>query len=153
MKMQWVAPPNWPATPVGFEPPQGWQPDPTWPAPPQGWQFWQPVGVDVHAGLPWYRRKRWITAGVIAAVVLVIIIIGAVGSSTARPLDTSKMNQKMETFLSSHGDPGATVSCPSGEKAKANNTFLCPLSGVPGFSYMQVTVLNSSGDITFQTTQ
>lgn len=37
----WVAPPNWPPAPAGWEPPPGWRPDPAWGPAPQGWQFWQ----------------------------------------------------------------------------------------------------------------
>jgi hypothetical protein len=33
-------PPNWPAPPPGWTPPQGWMPDPSWPAPPYGWPLW-----------------------------------------------------------------------------------------------------------------
>ena len=40
-RLQFVAPPNWPAAPNGWAPPEGWEPDSSWPAAPEGWAFWQ----------------------------------------------------------------------------------------------------------------
>lgn len=39
-KPRFNPPPNWPAPPAGWEPPNDWRPDPAWPAPPYGWQLW-----------------------------------------------------------------------------------------------------------------
>ena len=35
--MRFVAPPHWPPTPPGWQPPAGWQPPPEWGPAPEGW--------------------------------------------------------------------------------------------------------------------
>lgn len=40
MSLQFNPPPNWPAPPPGWTPPEGWQPDPSWGPPPPGWNLW-----------------------------------------------------------------------------------------------------------------
>lgn len=41
MTKRLVPPPNWPASPPGWQPPVGWRPNPRWGPAPYGWQVLQ----------------------------------------------------------------------------------------------------------------
>jgi FKBP-type peptidyl-prolyl cis-trans isomerase len=78
-------PPNWPALPPGWTPPQGWVPDPSWPAPPAGWPLWtaDPGAAKTVAGSGARmsrrqpgQRKRRIWPGVAAVAVAVALVAG-----------------------------------------------------------------------------
>ncbi len=62
--MRFVAPPHWPPTPPGWQPPAGWQPPPEWGPAPEGWEFWQD-------GTP-PRPSVWRTLGIAVATALVV---------------------------------------------------------------------------------
>jgi hypothetical protein len=156
MNMRWVAPPNWPPTPEGFTPPAGWQPDPSWPPPPPGWQFWQPAGIDVNAGRPWWKRLSpaqtgWIAGGAIVLVIIVAVIVAGMRHSSGRKLDTNRLNTAIETWMTrTLSSVNPVVNCPAGEPAKKGNEFLCAASDSTGKAHIDVTVLNSSGDVKWQ---
>jgi hypothetical protein len=156
MNVRWVAPPNWPPTPEGFAPPAGWQPDPSWPPPPPGWQFWQPVGIDVNAGLPWWKRLSpaqigWIAGAAIVLVIIVAVIVAGTRQSSNRKLDTHRLNTAIEAWMTrTLSSVNPVVNCPSGEPAKKGNEFLCDASDSSGKAHIDVTVLNSKGDVKWQ---
>lgn len=84
---------------------------------------------------------------------LLVLLVAACGSGAAHTLSASKLDQQIAKAYSTRGYPGAVVKCPSGEKIKAQAVFLCPLSGVPLYKYVQVTILNAAGDIDYQAIQ
>jgi hypothetical protein len=109
-QLRWVAPPNWPPMPPGFQPAPGWEPDPSWPAPPPGWQFWQPVFEDA----PLFPQKssdrgKWAIA--VIAVVGGLIAIGALqsASNASKTLDTSAIHDPLTDSRTAPSYPAAEV--------------------------------------------
>jgi hypothetical protein len=136
VKLRWVAPPNWPELPAGFEPPKDWQPDESWPEPPLGWQFWQPVSQE-DAQPPWLRRNlQWVIA---AAVVVVILVAGGVVLATHTTNETIKGTMFIDVSTSDPSEANFTTSGVSG------------CGGTGGYSDLtsgaSVTVTNPSGKV------
>lgn len=50
MPQRFHPPPNWPASPEGWQPRPGWRPDPAWGPPPYGWALWRDEAVEGDGG-------------------------------------------------------------------------------------------------------
>lgn len=152
MKMRWVAPPNWPPMPEGFEPPAGWHPDPTWPPPPAGWQFWQPAEVDVHAGLPWWHRMRRRYIGLALPVVLILVLLGVnLSHHDTKQIDSGLVQHQIEKWMTKNlGSTDPLVTCPTGVPAEKDKIFICQATDSTGRARFAVTVLNSDGYVQWQ---
>jgi hypothetical protein len=68
-------PPNWPAAPAGWIPPQGWQPDAAWGSPPPDWPLW--VGYRAN---PWAFAWSFAFAGAYYLLILIVALIGTRGA-------------------------------------------------------------------------
>lgn len=123
--MGFNAPPNWPASPAGWTPPDGWQPDPSWPPAPEGWQFW------VDDTPPRNRRKVVVAALVGLALAMVAVSVGLnllfnsdePAAAASAPTSTAKSTTAKPTSRDDEPQIRAVVSMIEVARNSANSTL------------------------------
>jgi len=116
---RFVPPPNWPASPPGWQPPAGWRPDPGWGPAPYGWQFWQE-----EPKRSWVARHKVATTLLATPLALMVGLIGlgAVGAAVSEPATIASVETEQTVTPSPSSTEAArpTPSQVSPDRAKAS---------------------------------
>ena len=116
MTKRFVPPPNWPASPPGWQPPAGWRPDPRWGPAPYGWQFWQE-----EPKRSWVARHKVATTLLATPLALIIGLFGLGGGAAVREPATFASVETEQTVTPSPRSTEAAQPTPSqGSPDRAN---------------------------------
>ena len=139
------------------QPGYGQPPAPGYGAPPVQPGYGQPpaqpgYGEAVPAATPPKKRRTGMWVAIILVVVLLVVAGVAAALLLLRPktIDAQNLQTKISAELSRQVGSNVTVSCPSGQPAKAGTTFECTATANGDTGQIKITVNDDQGNVTWE---